>query len=654
VGRAPPGGPADRWAGVVGMQLFLALTVAGITTYGCVYALTALGLVVTYTTSGIFNFAQGAMGMIGAFLYWQLNVASGLPSLLSFVLVAFVLGPLGGALVERVLMRRVSSASLEAKLTVTVGLLLFLIAVAQWRWNPSVNRAVPQFFNGRSVTIGGVGLSYDQLIVVAVAIAVAAALRLFFYRTRAGIATRAVVDDRELSGLTGASPSRYSMLGWAMGTSLACIAGILLAPTATLNIQTLTLLVINGYAAATVGQLRSLPLTFLGAIILGLLESYAIGYLPLGTFWGSLPAAVPMLYLMAVILILPQSRVTLVRQRRARAPRIASLKESLIASTVFVLLAVVVSRALSASNLDIASKGVSVAIIMLSLVLLTGYGGQVSLCQFTFAGLGAYAMGKVGGNGGSFLGLLAAVGLAAAVGIVVALPALRLRGLYLALATLAFAYGMDQVFFTNTSFFGAFLSLNVARVHIPGFELHGSRTYFVALCIVFVLAAIGLLILRRSSFGRRLLAVTDSPAACLTLGVNMTRSKLVVFAVASGLAGLGGALYGGAQGVIGPNDFTFLVSSTVLMLAVVWGIRTIGGMFVGAVIIAFGPSVQNWIEGRWSGSPTNLLQLLIGLAAIGIAQNPEGVFGAKTPLEALRTRRQRNPRAGALELTRGA
>jgi branched-chain amino acid transport system permease protein len=219
------------------MDAFLAQTVAGIATYGCVYALTAMGLVVTYTTSGVFNFAQGAIGMMGVFLYWQFRVGYGWPSWAAFILVAFIIAPLAGALIEVGLMRRVARSSLEAKLTVTVGLLLFLIAGASTLWDPQETHLVPAFFSGKA-TIGGVVLTYDQLLVVVVAVLVAAALRFFFYATRAGIATRAVVDDRELSSLTGARPARYSMLGWAMGSSLATIAGVLIAPSVTLNITT--------------------------------------------------------------------------------------------------------------------------------------------------------------------------------------------------------------------------------------------------------------------------------------------------------------------------------------------------------------------------------------------------------------------------------
>lgn len=617
------------------MDQFISLTVAGIASYGCVYALTAMGLVVTYTTSGIFNFAQGAIGMLGAFFYFELSQVWHWPAWLALAVSVLVFAPLIGALLERVVVRRLENAALEAKLTVTIALLLLGIALASAFWDPRVVRSIPSFFNGHQIAIGGVNLTYQQMIIVIAALATAAILRMFFVRTRTGIATRAVVDDRELTALTGAAPTRYAQLGWAMGSALAALASILIAPElGSLSITALSLLVVNGYAAAMVGRLKSLPLTFGGAIALGLIYSYGVGYLPVGVLWSDLEQIIPMLFLLVVILVLPQSRASLHRRVMVRAPRVVGLKESLLAGAGLVVAAVAVSRLLTGDNLGYANKGLALGIIMLSLVLLTGYGGQVSLCQLSFAGLGAYAMSKVGGSGGSLLGILAAVGLAGAVGALVALPALRLRGLYLALATLAFAEGMDAAFFNNINIFGAALDISVSRPHIPGLSMSSGRTYLVGLSVVFALVAVGILALRRSRFGRRLLAINDSPGACLTLGVDMTRAKLGVFAVSAAIAGLGGALYGGAQTQVGPNDFQFILSLTLLLIAVAWGVRTTAGMLFGGILFALGPLLEQHVT-----HPRDAFELLVGLAAIGVSQNPEGTFGGNTPLQRWRDRR---------------
>ena len=618
------------------MNEFISLTVAGIATYGCVYALTAMGLVVTYTTSGIFNFAQGAIGMIGAFFFYELSRVWHIPSLLSLIIAVFIFAPLIGALLERLVMRRLENAALEAKLTVTIALLLLGIALATAIWNPQTVRNLPSFFNGHQVSVGGVNLTYQQVIVVLAAILAAVLLRLFFIYTRAGIATRAVVDDRDLAALTGASPARFAQLGWAMGCALAALAGILIAPqNGALDITNLTLLVVNGYAAAMVGRLRSLPLTFAGAIVLGVLYSYALGYLPSTLVWNDFANITPMIFLLLVILVLPQSRAVLSRRIMVRAPRVVGLRESLIAGGALILAGVLFSRLLSGNNLSYANTGVSLGIIMLSLVLLTGYGGQVSLCQFSFAGLGAYAMSKVGGTHGSLLGILAAMGLAGAVGGLVALPSLRLRGLYLALATLAFAQGMDTYFFGNPQFFGVAGSISVARPDLFGFQLSSSRTLLIALTVVFALIATLILTFRRSRFGRRLVAINDSPAACLTVGVDMTRSKLGVFIVSAAIAGLGGALYAGAQTQVGPNDFQFILSLTLLLIAVVWGIRTTAGMLFGGIVFSLGP-----LLGQHLTHPRDAFDLLVGLAAIGVSQNPEGTFGGNTLLQRWRDSRR--------------
>jgi branched-chain amino acid transport system permease protein len=463
-------------------------------------------------------------------------------------------------------------------------------------------------------------------------------LRLFLFRTRPGTAMRAVVDDPELASMAGASPARFGQYGWALGAFLAALAGILLAPLVTLDINTLTLLVINGYAAALVGRLKNLPLTFAGGLVLGLAESYAVGYLPVGSVVSQVKPLVPMAFLLIALLFIPQGRLRAAGRAVAlRVPRVAGLRESIIAGVIFVAITWVVSAHLSSTNLATAGHGLAFAIIMLSLVLLVGYGGQVSLCQLTFAGLGAFAMGEVAG-GGSWLGVLAGIGLAGAVGALVALPAIRLRGLYLALATLAFAEAMDYGFFQNTSVFGTGSAISVGRVHIPGISLSSPRAFLVLLAIVFSVVGIGVLAVRRSALGRRLVAMGDSPSGTATVGVNITWTKLVVFTASAALAGLGGVLYGGQQTQVGAVDFQLLYSLTLLLLASVWGIKTVTGMLFAGLLFAIFPVIQSHVPAL-----RDLLYLAVGLGAISIGRNPNGVMGGKTPLERLRDRRAARP-----------
>jgi branched-chain amino acid transport system permease protein len=220
------------------------------------------------------------------------------------------------------------------------------------------------------------------------------------------------------------------------------------------------------------------------------------------------------------------------------------------------------------------------------------------------------------------------------VGCVVSLPALRLRGLYLALATLAFAQAMDTGFFQNVHTFGSSGSLEVGRVDLPGISLDSGLSYLIFLSVVFALVAIGLLALRRSMVGRRLTALADSPAASATLGMNLTAIRLVTFGLSAAIAGMAGAFYGGQQGLVGANDFTLLASLSLLLLAVVWGIRTMSGMLLAGMSLVIFPVIQTHVP-----SLRNLIYLGTGLAAIGIGRNPNGAIGGITPLQIWRDRR---------------
>ncbi|HLN05609.1 MAG TPA: ABC transporter permease, partial [Acidimicrobiales bacterium] len=472
-----------------------------------------------------------------------------------------------------------------------------------------------------SVRVLGVAITYDELAVMGTAAVAALGLWLLFYRTRAGVAMRAVVDDPELLALAGASPARRAQSGWMLGSAFAAAGGVLLATTdsLSLNATTLTLAVLGAYAAAVIGRLRSVPLTFLGALVVGCAVSFSSAdYLPQGLQTDlKLTQTVPMILLLVALVFLPHGRLRTARQVPALRLPVASLKTSIVAGLGLFLVAIPVSGALSGGNVILAARGVTLAIVMLSLVPLTGYAGQISCAQLTFAGLGAFAMGKIAG-GASPLGLIAAVGAAAIVGALVALPAIRLQGLYLALATLAFGAGMDYAFFQLPNSAMNEGSFSVGRSALFGNDFGSDRSFLLLVVGVFALAAIGVLALRRSRFGRRLVALNDSPAACATVGISLTRTKLAVFAFSAGLAGLAGALYGGVTGLVGTNDFQLLSSLTLLLLAMVWGIRSTCGVLLAGLSFVLLPEIPH---------VSNLTYLVTGLGAITISRNSDGALG---------------------------
>jgi branched-chain amino acid transport system permease protein len=606
----------------------LAFGVVGII-LGCLYALTACGLVVTYQTSGIFNFAHGAMGMFMAFTYWQVSVGWGVPWPLALLIVLFVLAPLLGLALERLAIRPLYGASLGVTLAVTLGLLLFLLGAADAIWKPTITRRLPEVLPGREVQIAGVHVSYYEILVLVLSIVVAVALRVLFTRTRAGITMRAVVDDRDLTARSGANPVRSAQLSWALGASIAALASILIAPLQNFDQFNLTILVVIGYAAAVVGRLKNLPMTVAGAMALGLLQSYAVGYLPT-RFLSDVSPVLPMALLFAALVVLRPARLEAVRLKLGRDHRTTGLMPSIGLGAAFVVASYVVAETLSAGNLRTFGFGIVLGIVMLSLVLLTGYGGQVALCQMTFAGFGAYAMGKWGG-GGSIVGLIGAVAFPAAAGAVLALVVLRLRGIYLALSTLAFAYAMESLFFNHQLGYGG--NLTVHR-----FIAHSQRAFLVEVTLVFALVAIGVLAVKRGSFGRRLAAMNDSSIACVSLGMDVTATKVAAFTIAAGIAGLGGAMYGGWQTIVGPQDFFMLQSLVLLLTLAVFGINVVFGATAAALYLAIAPIIE-----RRSGIP-NLTYLTIGLGAVFfVGRYPDGVAGllssAGQRARALRSRR---------------
>jgi branched-chain amino acid transport system permease protein len=304
------------------------------------------------------------------------------------------------------------------------------------------------------------------------------------------------------------------------------------------------------------------------------------------------------------------------------------LRESIGGGAALVAVAALVAPHLSRGDLTLAAQGMAYALIMLSLVLLTGYAGQTSLAQMTFVGIGAFAMGKYFG-GASVWGILLAAVLAGAIGAVAALPALRLQGLYLALSTLAFAEAMSTLFFRNGSVFGYGGRLAVGRPHLLGVSFEGDRAYFILITGVFALAGIGVLALRRGKFGRKLVAMKDSPAACATLGIDLTFTKLAVFALSASLAGVAGVFFGGVRGQVGPGDFEMLQSLVLLLAATISGINSVTGALMGGLSLGLLPKLQQTFK-----SIRNIVYVAPGLGALGVVRNPNGWTSYFAPLGA--------------------
>ena len=598
---------------------FFQFTLIGISA-GCVFAVAASGLVLTYTTTGVFNFAHGAVGMVAAFVNHQLAVEADVPVPIALLLVLGVFAPLMGLILERI-MRSFRDAPPGTTLTVTIALTILLIGVMQYLFQRNgEQRASESLFGDRVVTIFGARISWDQVAFFVVALAVAIGLRYLLKATRIGVAMRAVVDNADLAGLTGAPPVRIARTSWMLGSMLAALAGVLYAPAAgALDAINLTFFVLAAYGAAVFGRLKSLALTFGGAILLGVVQGYAPIAFPRSELWNHLQVGVPGVFLFLVLLALPDAKLTVGRIVGRDTPGVPRLPATLVRAALFVP-AIGLLAGVAGDNILDLNRALIYGTLLLSLVLLTGYSGQISLAQYVFFGLGAFAMAKVAG-GDSILGMAAAAAIAVPFGVVIALPALRLQGLYLALVTFALAQVSRDVIFQDSRIYGLG-GVAVGRLELFGVSFEGDEAFAVLCALVFALVAIGVLALRRGPFGRRLAAMRDSQAACATLGLDVRRTKLTVFALSSAIAGLAGALYGGLGFTAGQLDFEPLYNVLLFLFAFVGGITTVTGALVGGTLFALLPLVQ-------SEKPelAGLVFALIAVVALALGKQPNGLAG---------------------------
>lgn len=639
------------------MDEFVVTTILGLV-LGAVYAIAASGLVLTYTTSGILNFAHGAQAMLAAFLYWQLTVPWGVPTVVALVLVVGVIGPLIGMGLYSLLMSGLRDVDEVTKVIVTVSVLLGMVQLATWIWPENEPRKLELLFGETNgIRVLDTLLRYGEILVIVIAVALAVGLRMLFTRTRLGVAMRGAVDDPDLLRLNGYNPQRVALTSWALGAALAAFAGIVVTPIigGSFDARLLTLLIIDAFAAAMFGRLRSIPLTFVGAMVLGLGSNYMAKYAPTEFDWVSnLRGALPAILLFIIVLVLPGDRLRGVVQQRSRErPRVPSVRQAMVWAVIFVGMVFLLGQIASPVMIGSWVNALAFAIIALSLVPLTGYAGEINLVPLSFAAVGAVVAFHVGIDGigvesrMSLWGILAGVAATALIGGLVALSALRLRGIYLALATLAFGgvmstlvlreinvrhwFGLDIALFPNAR-------LIVPRPKVGPVDLDENTTYLLALGVIFAVLGVLVVVLRNSGYGRRLVAMRDSPAATAMLGQRLVLLKLGVFMFSAGIAGLGGVLMAGAQGSVSGDDYIIIASLVLVMLTVVGGVSYVSGALFGGILVGVILTSLTGTSGGLAESNPDLAPifellahvggLAIALTGLGVRHNPTGVVHA--------------------------
>lgn len=552
----------------------LPFIVTGLLT-GTVYGLTATGLVLTFKTSGIFNFGHGAVLTAGALAYYGATVSHGLDWKVAFFLTVFVLGPLMGLIME-VVARHLTHQRTSMKVVGTVGLMVLVPAVALILYPASnlglsVERYLP--FSDRARyrwQLLDVNVFGDQIVVGVISIACVSGLYLLFRYTRLGSAMRAAVDDPDLLALQGTDPVRVRRIAWIIGCMFAVLSGVLLLPAVNLQPFTLTFLATYAFGAAAFGAFRSIPLAMVGGLLIGIAEDLA-GYVIRDRGWAELnglPEALPFLLLFVVLLVVPTRKLSTGEGVIERPPLqyrgTATLR---LGVGALVLGALALVPVLFESKLNHFTLGLCQAILILSLGLLVRTGGQMSLCHATFAAISAVAFSQfsVGLGMPWFVAFVLAALVVVPVGALVALPAIRLSGVYLALATFGFGILVQRLFFPQSWMFLTFAGAR--RVPAPdGFTTRTSYYYLV----LFVLAVVALFIaaISQSRLGRVLQGMSDAPTAVSTLGLSTSVTKLIVFCLSAFLAGVSGIMYGGAYTNIDSATPAFQTFNSLVLVAI--------------------------------------------------------------------------------------
>ena len=561
---------------------------------GSLYVLAAQGLIVIFRGSGVLNLGLGAIGMVGAYMAWDLSngifLVWDVPVMPFWVaMIAGMLISAGvGALVQQFIIRPLGSRSALVKVIATLGVLLTLQALVVLRWT-SVAKVPTSPFPNDLIDVLGARVNLDKFIMLGIAIAVTAGLYLFYRYTRFGLSTTAVAENETVAASLGLSPNRVALLNWAIGSGLAGLFAILIAPTVTLQPVVMTNLVLAATSVALVAGFRSFPIALLAGLVIGVAQTVVQGQI---SGIPGIGTAVPFLFIVLWLTFRGQgipSRDFVIQ----RLPSVGTgrLRWPLILSALVVVLAM----AFSVSNVWLDGFIITMAagIMMLSVVVLTGYAGQLSLAQFAIGIFGAWVAGRAAATQGWPFLVVLIIGVAATVplGLLFAIPAVRTRGINLAIVTLGLGTVLYVSVFNNQNLTGGTEGTVIAEPTIFGWNIWSAANplnYMLVVLVFLLLMVIMVSNLRRGRSGRRLLAVRANERAAAALGINVRSAKLYAFGVAAGIASVGGVLYAFRNTSIRFGNYDNFGSIALIADTMIGGIGYLGGAVMGGTLFGGG------------------------------------------------------------------
>ncbi|MBS1847599.1 MAG: ABC transporter permease [Actinobacteria bacterium] len=663
---------------------------------GAVYGLLALGLVLTYKTSGVFNLALGAQAYVSAATYYQARMIWHWSTPPALALSVFFLAPLTGLLLERFVFRHLRKSAAVAKLVITIGLAVALPSLIDLviHFEPVAGTTPVGIVPGGATVFydlfGIYSLSRNELAAITVAVVAMVALGVLFRATTIGLRMRAVVESPRLTELNGIRSDRASAFAWALSSLFAGLAGVLIAPQFnSLQPTDFFNLLVIAIAAAAIGRLVDLPRALIGGFGLGLTISLVQTFLPrwsgsrpwLQAVQDNVAPAIPFVVLFFVLVLWPAIR----RSRTAddplsgvdppppalsaltRSPRLTQLTRAF--WVVFgVAIGMVVFFRADQSWMFQVTQAVIMSVIFLSITVITGFAGEISLCQGTFAAIGAFTVFQFATRLGMSALPAALLGgvIAAAVSVALVVPVLRLAGIWLSIATLAFAYFFDSVMVKLPWVGGGQIALTqgtrVPRPTLGPIDFTNDHV-FLALCLVVLgLTAGAVVLIRGGTVGRTLRALRGSTLGAQSIGISPARARIIAFAVSAFIAGIGGALLSiQQQNVNYSSNFSPFVGLFWLVLVVTLGARTVEGAIQAGVafglfdaillsgalfgwVLRSAERIPSWfpLSGGWTF-------VLFGLGAMQFARHPEGMVenGKRKAYERIERRTARRHEAAA-------
>ena len=618
---------------------------------GGAYALLAIGVVTVYRGTGVPNFAQGAMAMISAFVFFKLRDDSGMSTALALPL-TILFGVLIGVAFHLLVMRQLRSSPVLAKIVATLALLTLLqgLALLLFEVQSSTPSAV---LPAKVVRFLDFNVVTDRLYLAAVAVVLAAMLALVSHSSKTGLAVRAIAENEKGTTLLGYSPDFLGALTWGLGGGLAALAGVLLSPIAGLDANALTLLIVPVFGAALIGKFSSYTWTTIGALVLGMGQSILQQYTQPGRWYAFLWSgsgrvdAFPALIIIVTMVIAGRLLPSRATPRLARMPFSPRPRHLVSASVVGLAIGVPFVLLASRSWVTALTSSLIAAIVALSLVLVTGYVGQISLGQLAFAGVGGVTVAKLTGALDMpfpFPVLIGAL-VAAAAGAIIGLPSLRVRGPSLAIVTLSAALILQKMVFQDIHFFGGDSYARVPAPALFGMRLDAQRF---ALFVMgsYIVLTLGVANLRRSMTGHRFLSVRENERAAAAAGISVARTKLLAFSLSAGIAGYAGGLLVYQVRVFAPERFTIIESMFVIVTVYIGGI----GMVAGALLAGLAVSGGLFSKVLSAADLEEYRRVIAGgVLLIAIQLHPDGL--ASIPEVFRRHRRRRTGEKPASNLT---